>query len=330
MDCPPPALYFYVREDKEEHMNHENQLIERGAETPLTVAEIQAQVNTIHQVLTKVMKKGEHFDTIPGTNKPSLLKSGAEKIALTFRFSPTFDVTSKDLGDHQREYAVSCTLRVRGSEVQVGEGVGCCTTLEAKYRFRSDNTGMPVPREYWDTRDVDLIGGSSFHAKKIKGSWFIFKRVEHDNPADYWNTCLKMAKKRALVDAVLTCTAASDLFTQDVEETPQDAPLEAPAVLEKPRTRAPREVSPEEGMTTPMEEEKPRTRGKRTISEKQQKLLYAKSKNSPRGVDGLKAHLKEVYGWESLKDVTMDCMDVVLAFLETPVEEVAGEQTTML
>lgn len=46
-------------------------------------------------------------------------------------------------------------------------------------------------------------------------------RVEHDNPADYYNTCLKMGKKRAFVDALLTCTAASDIFTQDIEDEPQ-------------------------------------------------------------------------------------------------------------
>jgi hypothetical protein len=46
------------------------------------------------------------------------------------------------------------------------------------------------------------------------------EKVEYDNPADYFNTCLKMAKKRALVDAVLTSTAASDIFTQDIEEDP--------------------------------------------------------------------------------------------------------------
>ncbi|HIJ50738.1 MAG TPA: hypothetical protein HPP54_06770, partial [Nitrospinae bacterium] len=44
-------------------------------------------------------------------------------------------------------------------------------------------------------------------------------RTDHDNPADYYNTVLKMAKKRALVDAVLTATAASDIFSQDIEET---------------------------------------------------------------------------------------------------------------
>ena len=31
-----------------------------------------------------------------------------------------------------------------------------------------------------------------------------------------------MAKKRALVDAVLTVTAASDIFTQDIEDIPEE------------------------------------------------------------------------------------------------------------
>ena len=44
------------------------------------------------------------------------------------------------------------------------------------------------------------------------------ERVEHDNPADYYNTILKMAKKRAYVDAIITATACSDIFTQDLEE----------------------------------------------------------------------------------------------------------------
>lgn len=48
------------------------------------------------------------------------------------------------------------------------------------------------------------------------------KKFNRPNPADMWNTCLKMAKKRAFVDAILTCTAASDCFTQDIEESPQD------------------------------------------------------------------------------------------------------------
>ncbi len=43
-------------------------------------------------------------------------------------------------------------------------------------------------------------------------------RAENPDPADQYNTVLKMAKKRALVDAVLTATAASDCFAQDLED----------------------------------------------------------------------------------------------------------------
>jgi hypothetical protein len=39
-------------------------------------------------------------------------------------------------------------------------------------------------------------------------------------PQDLYNTCEKMAKKRAFVDAVLTTTGASDHFTQDIEDNP--------------------------------------------------------------------------------------------------------------
>ncbi len=43
-------------------------------------------------------------------------------------------------------------------------------------------------------------------------------RKENPDIADTYNTVLKMAKKRAFVDASLTATAASDIFTQDVED----------------------------------------------------------------------------------------------------------------
>jgi hypothetical protein len=42
--------------------------------------------------------------------------------------------------------------------------------------------------------------------------------------ADIANTILKMAKKRALVDAVLNTTGASQFFTQDVEDMPREEP----------------------------------------------------------------------------------------------------------
>lgn len=218
---------------------------------PLTVAEVLLHVSLIQQIMRAAMKEGEHYGRIPGCgDKPVLLKPGAEKLCLTFRLAPTYDVEERQLESGHLEYRVTATLTSIMTQVLIGQGVGACTTLENKYRFRAgpaEVTDRAVPRAYWDLRQDDpakaqeLIGGKGFSVKKVDGQgWMVAKggeKVEHDNPADHYNTVLKMAKKRALVDAVLTTTAASDIFTQDLEEisaslatlTPTAAPAAAPA-----------------------------------------------------------------------------------------------------
>lgn len=191
-------------------------------EYAMSVEGVVRQIMLIQEVQKKVMKQGEHFGTIPGCgDKPTLLKPGAEKLGFVFRLAPEFDVVPVDWSGGHREYQVKCRLRHIPTGTMVGEGVGTCTTMEGKYRFRWDNTGKPVPQTYWASKDKDLLGGPFNTTRKIDGKWYIFQRVEHDNPADYYNTCEKMAKKRAHVDAILTATAASDIFTQDIEDMPE-------------------------------------------------------------------------------------------------------------
>ena len=195
------------------------------------------QVQIIQEVMKEIMHLDEHYGTIPGTNKPSLYKPGAEKLSLTFRLRPEYDIRRSDLPNAHREYEVVCTLYHIPTGQSVGQGVGSATTMEGKYRYRTgpvEFTGKPVPKEYWNDRDVKLIGGKGFVPKKNPDTnqWEIAIRgemVEHDNPADYYNTVLKMAKKRAHVDAILTATAASDIFTQDVEDMPEVIPGAAAA-----------------------------------------------------------------------------------------------------
>lgn len=44
---------------------------------------------------------------------------------------------------------------------------------------------------------------------------------KHQDPYTIVNTVLKMAKKRALIDAILSATRSSGIFTQDIEDFPQ-------------------------------------------------------------------------------------------------------------
>lgn len=203
----------------------------------MTTAGVLKQVGIIQEIMESVMHLDEHYGTIPGTKKPSLYKPGAEKLSLVFRLRPEYQIRRSDMPNGHREYEVTCTLYHIPTGQSVGQGVGSATTMEGKYRYRGgekEGTGNPLPKEYWNLRKEGkekeaqaLIGGQGFSHGKIEGVWEICsigEKMEYDNPADYYNTILKMAKKRAHVDAILTATAASDIFTQDPEDMPEVFP----------------------------------------------------------------------------------------------------------
>lgn len=187
---------------------------------PMEVSELQEQILLIQKVMKATMKKDEHYGVIPGCGggKPTLLKAGAEKLAFVFRMAPSFEINRDDFRGGHRGYEVTCTLKHIDSGKFLGQGVGYCSSMEGKYRFRYENTDKPVPPEYWDSRDIEELGGEGYTKKKVDGKWVIMRRVENENPADVFNTILKMAAKRAQVAATLTATAASDIFTQDIED----------------------------------------------------------------------------------------------------------------
>lgn len=202
-----------------------------AAEMEMSVGALTAQVIKIQEVMATVMKEGMHYGVIPGTDKPTLLKAGAEKLAFVFRLAPSFDIKREDLPGGHREYTIVCTLTHIPTGHVMGQGVGSCSSMEKKYRYRlgaAEKTDRPVPQPYWDLRKKDparaqeMLGGKGFVTLKVDGQWFIAKKSEdrEENPdlADCYNTVLKMGKKRSQVDATLTATACSDLFNQDLDE----------------------------------------------------------------------------------------------------------------
>jgi hypothetical protein len=216
------------KNQSEETMEQSDNSLPVQVHGALAVRDVVNNVTFMQEIMGAVMKEGEHYGCIPGTgDKPSLLKSGAEKLAHTFQLAPRYTIERTDLPGGHREYEVVCEIMSVATGNFLGSGVGVCSTMESKYRFRSTNTGREVPREYWNTRDSSILGGPQFSPRKIDGKWIVFERIEHDNPADHYNTVKKMAKKRAFVDGVLTVTAASDLFTQDLEDLKANGVVDA-------------------------------------------------------------------------------------------------------
>jgi hypothetical protein len=183
---------------------------------PRTANDIRAQVNRIQEVMQSVMKNGVHYGTIPGCgDKPALLKPGAEKLMMTFRMAVDPQIEDFSNDSHCR-YRVLAKLTFIPTGAFLGQGIGECSSDEEKYAWRR----VAVEQEWHeadpaDRREKWMRGkqNSSYKVKQIR-----------TNPADVANTVLKMAKKRALIDAVLTVTAASDIFSQDIEEL-DEAPI---------------------------------------------------------------------------------------------------------
>lgn len=215
--------------------------------TALSCHALREQVNLIQQVMREVMKPGEHYGKIPGCgDKPALLKPGAEKLGFTFRLAPSFSVTKTELEGGHREIAVTCRLTSIQSGAFIGEGVGSCSTMESKYRWRGGSRLCPecgkpaIKKSKFPPRNAPQEPPGYYCFAKVGGCGANFnhdderitsqseERQENPDLADQYNTVLKMAKKRAHVDAILTATAASDIFTQDIEDLhgEADAPVE--------------------------------------------------------------------------------------------------------
>lgn len=168
------------------------------------IANTMAKIQQMQNVVQKTLKKGHDFGEVPGTSKPTLLKPGGEKICMLFGLNPEYEFlqTTEDYDREFFSYNIRCTL-FRNRQ-PVAQGVGSCNSKEKKYRFVNVDT---IPETY--------IGQSEEYTDK-------YGRVKYkiNNPdiCSLVNTILKMAKKRAFIDAVLQVASLSEVFTQDIED----------------------------------------------------------------------------------------------------------------
>lgn len=200
-----------------------------------------------------VLVRNVDFGVIPGTKRPSLMKSGAERIVMSLGLSQRYIIES--CIEHFEQdapfafYRVKCELfytRPDGMEITVTEGVGSANTNE--------------------------------------------RQCGRSSAFDSANARLKMAKKRAMVDACLTVGQLSSMFSQDMENEDFMAT-----------------------QTVVTDEEAP-------ITAKQLKRLFTMA--GKLGVDKTKcAEIVSSFGYASAKDIKMKDYDAVC----TKIEEIGNK-----
>jgi len=185
-------------------------------------ATVTAQVAFIKQVMKSEMKNDIHYGKVGGSPKPALFKAGAEKINLIFRLCPDYEIVEIERReDGFINYVIRCNLYHITSGAKIASGLGSCNSYETKYRYRW--VEMPKPDEETQARMKALKKGK-FMKSYDQQSWLWMEKMQNEDLADLDNTLLKMACKRALVASVLNGTAASEVFTQDLEDFENDDP----------------------------------------------------------------------------------------------------------
>jgi len=158
----------------------------------ISLNEAKNRLQLLQSFVREMMVPGVDFGIIPGCNKPSLFKPGAEKLCDIFGFSKQIEMMNR-LEDWEKgifHYEIKATLVNKKTGYIEAEGLGCCNNKEKKYK--------------------------------------------NSDAANVVNTILKMAKKRAFIDAVLSATRSSGIFTQDIEDMDVESPQILPSQTPKP------------------------------------------------------------------------------------------------
>lgn len=178
--------------------------------TRFTAEDLVANAALVDDVVKKVMKKDIHYGVVPGTKKQTLLQPGADALCVAFRIAPTFKIEDLSTDDCVR-YQVTCVGTHQTTGIVLAEGMGECSSDEAKYKWRTpvckaefDEAPENRKRRVWKKGNGE---GDEWAAPQMRTDF-----------ADQRNTVLKMACKRAKVAMTINATAASHTFTQDAED----------------------------------------------------------------------------------------------------------------
>lgn len=196
------------------------------------------------------MVEGEDYGKIPGVSKPSLFKPGAEKLCELYGLADTYpEEKTRRIENWETGlffYEFTCVLTKKGTSVVIGEGKGSCNSYESRYRFRDATRKCPQCGKDTIIKGKQEYGGGWLCWGKKGGCGKKFAdgdqsiegqdigKVQNENLTDVMNTVLKMAKKRAKIDAVIGATRSSGIFTQDVED--QGAAAASPEESAAPKT----------------------------------------------------------------------------------------------
>lgn len=250
-------------------------VLETGNDFLVPAASLESVLATYQwkkEFIEQVLKRDVDYGVTPGTSdKPSLKKPGAEKMASFFGLASVFedvkvveDWTGQDHGGEPFFYYRQ-TCKLYRADRLIGSADGSCNSWEKKYRYRNSERVCPNCGKPAIIKGKQEYGGGfvCFARKGGCGTKFAdtdpqiigqeVGQIKNPDVSELVNTILKMAQKRALVAAVLIATNASDYFTQDLDDFVTGEIIDANVRPATPPP-APENISQETGEVIPPKE----------------------------------------------------------------------------
>lgn len=204
---------------------------------------LQWRSDQLLEALDRILVEDVHYGKLPGTDKMTLFKPGAEWLLKMFDLSFRPEILPLSIVDIPNRF-VSVVIR---GEVYDASGrmrdsaVASCSSEESRWqRSHCPQCGESV----WDNRKNKRFDNQADYACRDKaGCGWSGDSVSKGFSPDLVNTIIKMAEKRAKVAAALTATGASSYFTQDTDDKART----------KPTPGAAKSAPPSETRPTPME-----------------------------------------------------------------------------
>jgi len=176
------------------------------------------QIQQIQDIVKSVMQENKHYGVIAGTKNKTLYKAGAELLLQTFRLAPDYEVIESVHEENYIRYVVKCTIYSISTEKKVSSGLGSCNTHETKYRYKWIPTSKKPNKEEAEKLKAEGKG----RWKKVNDNFVWYEKQDNNEIYDTDNIILKMASKRALIEATEHAIPASDTFTEGFDFSAND------------------------------------------------------------------------------------------------------------
>jgi len=177
--------------------------------TPETIQETMQSIALLQDMVRHTLIRDVDYGRIPGTPQDSLWDPGASMIIGSFNcYCGQRRILKLEDGDSKIAVCIEVPILSRRAQQEVGSGIGAASTLETKYKYR----WVAKPQD-WGYDDAAI---KTFKTKRGRedGRETMLYRIPNPEHSELLNTIIKMASKRAEVDAAESLPGVSSVLRQ--------------------------------------------------------------------------------------------------------------------